>query len=321
MSIGLLSSHRMAQLKISKWTVSCAAAILLALAFQPTRSYASATHPIVVPPPEIDSADVEDTVIAESPRRVYPRLNEILQMELGASYDHLSNGYDPWWSTYLQASYPFGEHKTLYGQIEYINEYALNDGAAFAGLYYPLTKDLTGIVEGKLGFTHKLEPVWSLFGQLNYKIIRGLVVDAGLRNSEYQSSLDSSNNEVQLFNIGGEYWFSYFRAAYTFYESRGNGGVWNPPSHLLELGYYYGDANSLTLGAGMGHEVERIAFRGGSPFLAVYDTKTVFLLGRHWLSWAWGVSYELGWHELDHAFSTTPLYDRYGIRLGIRHRF
>jgi YaiO family outer membrane protein len=248
------------------------------------------------------------------------RSTENTQLELGGSYYHLTNGFDPWSSVYLEGSYNYGVHKTLYGKVEYLNEYNFGDGYLFVGTYYPIIEPLTIIVEGELGFAHKITPVWSLFGQLNYKIIPGLIIDAGYRNSEYRDAA-GVNNEVQLYNIGAEYWFSKFRAAYTFYESRGNGGLWNPPSHLIELGYYYTDESSITLGLGKGHEVERIAYGGGDPFLAVYDTRTAFLLGRHWLSQDWALSYELGWHEIDHAFSSNILYDRYGIRLGIRHRF
>jgi YaiO family outer membrane protein len=220
----------------------------------------------------------------------------------------------------VRAAYPLAPHETVYGQIEYLNEYNLSDGDAFAGIYYPITKDLTAVVEGEVGFAQKITPVWSLFGELQYKLFKGFLIDGGFRNSDYHNILQSTN-QVQIFNIGAEYWFSNFRAAYTFYESRGNGGIWNPPSHLVEFGYYYGDANSITLGAGIGHEVDLIVFSGGSPFLDVFNTKTIFLLGRHWFSLAWGISYEIGWNQMDQGFSTNTLYDRYGIRLGIRHRF
>jgi YaiO family outer membrane protein len=250
------------------------------------------------------------------------RISENTQLELGGSFYHLTNGFNPWTSAYLEGSYNYGVHKTLYGKIEYLNEYNFGDGYAFLGTYYPIIDPLTIIVEGEVGFAHRITPLWSLFGQLNYRIIPGLIVDAGYRNSEYRDAA-GVNNEVQLYNIGAEYWFSSFRAAYTFYESRGNGGLWNPPSHLLELGYYYTDESSITLGIGKGHEVERIYLPPvtDNPTLDVFDTRTLFLLGRHWFTHDWAVSYELGWHQIDRAFTTTPLYDRYGIRLGIRHRF
>jgi YaiO family outer membrane protein len=108
---------------------------------------------------------------------------------------------------------------------------------------------------------------------------------------------------------------------YTFYESRGNGNRWNPPSHLAEVGYYYGDANNITLGASTGHEVDRVSEAGEDLRLNVYDTRAIFVLGRQWLDNQWGLSYELGWHQMANAITEKLLNNRYEIRLGIRHRF
>jgi len=264
---------------------------------------------------------IGDSIIAESNGRIYHNRRDLLQTELGASYDYLDNtAFTPWYSAYVEASYPYGERKTVYGRVRWMREFNLNDGDFFIGTYYPILKDLTAVVEGSAGFAHNITPLWSLFGQLQYKVLPGFILWAGLRNSEYEDR-NGVRNEVQLWNGSAEYWVSKYRLLYSFYESRGNGGIWNPPSHLVEAGYYYTDYNSISVGVGMGHEVERISTNNEPLRLSNYDTKTVFLLGRHWFDEAWGMSYEVGWHQLNFVTTDNTLYNRYGIRLGVRHRF
>jgi YaiO family outer membrane protein len=264
---------------------------------------------------------IGDTIIAESNGRIYHKRNDWLQTELGASYDYLDNAaFTPWYSTYVEASYPYGDRKTLYGRVRWLREYSLSDGDFFLGTYYPILNNLTAVAEGSVGFAHRITPLWSLFGQLQYKVLPGFVLWAGLRNSEYEDK-NGVRNEVQLWNGSAEYWFSKYRLLYSFYESRGNGGIWNPPSHLIEAGYYYTDYSSINVGLSTGHEVERISTDGEPLQLSTYDTKTVFLLGRHWFDQAWGMSYEVGWHQLNFVTTDNTLYNRYGIRLGVRHRF
>lgn len=227
------------------------------------------------------------------------------QLEGGGSYQNLTNNFASWKSAYLEGSYRPQKGQTYYGRLRYLNEYSINDGDFFAGTYQSLLPRTTLVVEGSIGFAQRITPQWSLFGQLQQGLGNGWAIWSGLRHSVYTSQY------VELLSGTVEKYFSSFRATATIYESRGSNKGWGLPSYAGRLDYYYGLGSVVGVGGSVGQELNRIRTND----LAFFNTKTFYILGRHWFTDSWALSYELPWHR------QSTLYNRYGIRLGLRHRF
>jgi len=226
-------------------------------------------------------------------------------VEMGIGHYTLSNGYANWDSTYLAAAHRFEKRHSIYGELQQSRRYNLTDRQLSAGYYHPLNQDWTGLLEASASPEHHFLANNMLYGQLQFAFGDGWDVQAGWRHSQYNTA--SANAMV----LTGERYWGNFRAAYTLYlvklQTAGNA-----PSHRVQLAYYYGDHNSLTLSGSRGRQAENL---GPGSGLLLLDVRSINLFGRHWLNQRWGLSYE--------ALSEQQgnLYSRKGIRIGLRYAF
>jgi len=111
---------------------------------------------------------------------------------------------------------------------------------------------------------------------------------------------------------GVERYFGSYRAAYTLYNGKPEGES-SASSHRLAFDYYYhGERSRIGVAVTWGREVEYV---GPPTGIIVSDVRAFALLGRHWLTPSWALTWDLGTHEQG------DLYRRTGGRLGLRHRF
>jgi YaiO family outer membrane protein len=241
------------------------------------------------------------------------------QFELGGEYYALSGGkrvhdsvtFDPWTALYLDFNKKISTGQTLYGGVRMQERFTLQDFDLYAGYYFPIKRPLTASVEAHFSPTHEIMAKWSAAAQLYYSFPIGLTIFAGANHREY-NTLKSNG-----FNVGGEYYFSDYRLAYTLFGrllsgSRDDEGI--NPAHLFMLNRYYGEANTIGLGVAFGRDIVELGRLGDEQLLRFYNTRSIFVLGRHWLNVSWAVSYEAGYHMQG------DLYNRVGGRLGIRYR-
>ena len=229
------------------------------------------------------------------------------ELEAGFSDEQLSGSRPDWRSRYLEAAHATGERNTVYGGLRETNRFALRDTEVSAGYYHPLTGTLTGQVEGSYSGEHNVLPRYSALAQLAWQAGGGWVWSSGWRHSEYTQA------KTDLLILGGERYWSSYRAAYTLYVGKPQ-GTGSASAHRIALNRYYGDSERSFIGiaATAGREVENV----GPPLgVASTDVRNVGLVGRHWFTGDWALSYELIAHEQG------TLYHRHGFRLGLRHRF
>lgn len=228
-----------------------------------------------------------------------------VEVEIGATRESLTRNLPDWSSVYLEAARTFRPRNTLYGGVRQTRRFDLDDNEAYGGLYYPLGETWTALIEASLSPSHSVLPQFSAFGQLQKTVAPGLVVGLGLKHTEY------SDSGVKAAIASVEYYWSAFRAAYTFYSSQVD-GAGSAPAHRFQANYYYTDHSSIGISYASGREVESV----GPPVgLVVSDVREWAVSGRHWFSRGWALTYEL----LDHEQGR--LYRRQGARLGLRHRF
>jgi len=240
-----------------------------------------------------------------APAPAPPAAGSRTEIEVGGSRESLTNNLPDWSSVYFEAMHQFRERHTLYGGLRQTRRFRQDDTEANAGLYYPLAETWTGLVEGTVSPEHNILPEFSISAHLQKRLAFGLLVGLGVRHSEY------TTNGVNMGLGTMEYYWSHFRAAYTFYSTRVD-GVGSSPAHRFQFNYYYTDRDSIGIAYATGREVENV----GPPVgLIASDVREWVLSGRHWFTRNWGLTYEL----LDHEQGT--LYRRQGLRLGVRHQF
>ena len=234
-----------------------------------------------------------------------PKPSPELQLEIGSSYEHLTNGQD-WQSYYISFSRKFTSRQLLYGSARVDRRFESADPSFLIGFYQPLDKArrwaATFEVEGSP--THEVVPKISLYGQIERNFGKGWLGHAGIRHRRY--SEDTLNMGV----FGVEKYFKAYRGAYTLFVANLNGKE-TSASHVFQGNYYYGERNSVGAGFAFGQEIESV---GKSRFLRT-NVQEVSLVGRHWFTEKWGLSYVGLWHRQG------VFYIRTGAQAGLLLRF
>lgn len=227
------------------------------------------------------------------------------EIEAGYGLERLSNNSPNWRNIFVEGSHKFKDRNTLYGGLRETQRFSLKDHEVYGGLYYPLASTWTGIIDGNLSPTHEVLARYGLGAQVQKILPYGLVAGVGFRHNEFSQS--ASN--VRTFQLE-RYWGD-FRGAYTLYSGKPEGGG-SAPAHRFQIGYYYGNANSLGLAYTTGREVENV---GPPQGLLTTDVRSWSISGRHWFARDWAMTYEALAHRQG------DLYRREGLRLGLRYRF
>jgi len=229
-----------------------------------------------------------------------------LILELGGSYEHLTNGSPDWQSYFLAFNRKFASGQTLYGSGSAVRRFDQTDPNLMVGFVQPLGDSRSWIAtfEGAGSPTHQVLPVFSLSGRIDHKFGAGWVGNAGIRFNTY------GQDKVTMGIFGVEKYFKQYRAAYTVYVAHLN-GQGTSVSHLGQLNYYYGDRNSVGINVALGQEIESL----GEGRLLRTPVTEVSISGRHWINKKWGFSYWGGWHRQG------TLYTRSGAQIGLLLRF
>lgn len=227
-----------------------------------------------------------------------------LEAELGSSRENLDRGRENWRAEQLDLEYYTASRSVYYAGLRHTRRFGLDDTEGKVGTYLPLGAGLTLNLEGAATSQHRVLPHYALQAQINASLGDGWGAGFGLRRNSYpQSSVTVSSLLVEKY-LGAH------RVAYTLYS----GDPSNAPSatsHNLRWSFYYNERSHIGLSATSGRETENVAGTG----LQTTDVRGIALIGRHWLSERWALSYELS------RFRQGDLYTRQGGYLGLRHSF
>ena len=227
------------------------------------------------------------------------------EIEVGYGHETLTNSGLDWRVTHLDLSRQIADRHTIYGGLRDVRRFGLADTDATIGFYYPLDATWTSVLEASVSPYHHVLPKYALFGQLQKALGGGWGANVGLRHSEYERSV------VDIFSATAERYWGNWRGAYTLYVGKPQGAS-SASAHRFQLTHFYGERNSIAIGYTTGREVENVGPPVGVRSTAVNGWA---LVGRHWLSSAWALTYDLVSHEQG------TLYRRQGLRVGVRHSF
>lgn len=229
-----------------------------------------------------------------------------LDLEGGFTHERLTNDRPDWTSVYVEAAHDFAPRRTLYGLLRETERFDLRDTEIAAGYYHPFDVSWVGLIEASYSPDHNVLPEASVLGHLSWVAGSGWVLSGGARFSDY------TDNGSRVLMAGVERYFGSYRAAYTLYNGKPEDAS-SASSHRIAFDYYYyGERSRIGLAVTWGREVEYV---GPPTGIIVSDVWALAMLGRHWLTPSWALTWELGTHEQG------ELYRRTGGRLGLRYRF
>ncbi|MGB5542246.1 MAG: YaiO family outer membrane beta-barrel protein [Gammaproteobacteria bacterium] len=228
----------------------------------------------------------------------------ISEYEIGGSYDSLDNGYDNWNSVYLEGSRSASPDKTYYAAVESTERFSERETEVLAGAYLPLNTDWSLMLEASVAPGADVLPQWTAMLGLHRAMEDGWGLRGGFRHAEYADS------RYELLNLGVERYWGNWLAGYTLYVGWPEGAD-TSVSHLLRIDRFYGRSNRIGILAGAGKESESV----GQDRLLTSNTRTLGVLGRHWLNRDWALSWSASWQRQG------DVYNRGGVRVGLRRKF
>jgi YaiO family outer membrane protein len=287
-----------------QWRIS-----LVALLLVYTRLAAQTDTPNTIPTSKKDYAITADSLSAPivimntkvPDKKAY---KPSTQVELGGTYEYLTNNFTPWSSFYLQGIVNLAPATNVYAILTQQRRFSLEDFDIALGGYYPLDKMLIATAELHFSPTAKVIPIFSAFGQAQILTGNSFIVNAGYRFSRFVPL------SIHTLTPGVEWYVASLRFAYTLYGSivSDNGTAL---SNLGQVSYYFGDNSSISLSATLGRENVAIA----PNVIKIFDIAGVSLSGRQTIVPQLALSYEFLWQRQG------SLFDRFGGRLGIRYQF
>jgi YaiO family outer membrane protein len=226
------------------------------------------------------------------------------RLEAGASYENLTNGYDHWTSYHLEGASRVGEEVTIVGAFQNSERFRLTDQQFIGGVHFPLSSQLKGYAEAAFSPMHCVVPQWSTAGEVTLLLGSGWNISTSARQSRY--SLPTTTR----WGVGLEWYWSDERFAYNV-SLNATSGLGASTSHRFQWTHYVSEANSISLAASLGNEIEVLPFRG----VTQSSILGIVLNGLKWFSEEWGLRYEMSWHQQGEH------YIRKGVRFGICRAF
>ena len=198
--------------------------------------------------------------------------------------EFLSNHDDDWRDTGIAVTTDLASGAEVTLAYTNSSRFGFTDHTASGEVYLPVTDNGLLYAELRVSPGHEVLPGLSAHLQWEQMFGNGYGVIGGYKRVEY------TGTRVNLFDLGGEYYFGNYRAAYTAVISDSNnaGGAL---SHRFQLGYSFESGGNLQLAVSTGSEVEK-------PLDAARILKTDFtnisawgktpIAPDWWLTWAAG---------------------------------
>lgn len=156
--------------------------------------------------------DLESPEPAESSLRLPSVFFQRPFAEIGGSYEHLTNGYTPWASQYLDVTIPLKTQGLVNVNLLNANRFSQNDTSGYLSYAYPFTY---GVLSAEGGYT--INPQFltkDLYGVgWNGRLPYAFNYLLSARTSQYDTG------DTQTINMGLDKYFGDFRVAYTLVRS------------------------------------------------------------------------------------------------------
>lgn len=233
----------------------------------------------------------------------------VLSLKLSNRLESLSNNKNDWRDTEVTARLKYDNGRQY--SISYVNSarFGLVDNTIAAETYQPVGKHDTVYGELRYSNSHHVLPEYSVHIQLTHTFNDGLGIIGGYKRVNYTES------GVHVINLGAEYYFSNYRAAYTAYISNSD-TAGSALSHQFQIGYTFPSLSNIQLAVATGSEVEKEI---NAISITNTDFTTITFWGETILTPNWSFIYAAGYTTLkvNKLFSS----DRRFFKLGLRYTF
>jgi len=219
-------------------------------------------------------------------------------------YDKLTNNRSPWSTRTVKLSRITPDKHYSNVQLDNIERFDLQDWQLGGSYALPLSRSWSFYVAGSYSPTHNVLANRMLDTNISKSFKNGTTLSGGISNARY------SDTTSQQLHIGGEHYWSDFRAAYTYRRinvlNAGTG-----VNHNVQFNYYYSPVDMVGVSAATGKDVE---FDGtASP--PISDVRTYSIYGYHMFKPRWSLIYSVFYHHQG------DFYNRNGFVLGIKFDF
>lgn len=242
-------------------------------------------------------------------KRQHKTSRPVLSLKLSNRLESLSNNKYDWRDTEVSARLQLDDGRQF--SVSYVNSarFGLVDNTIAAETYLPAGKHNTVYGEIRYSNSHHVLPEYSVHLQWTHTFSNGLGLIGGYKRLNYTES------GVHVINLGAEYYFSNYRAAYTAYISDSDtaGGAL---SHQFQLGYTFPSMSNIQLALATGSEVEKAV---NATAITRTDFTTISFWGETILTPNWSFIYTAGYTALKvNNFISS---DRRFFKLGLRYTF
>ena len=242
-------------------------------------------------------------------KRQQRRNKPVLSLQLSNRLATLSNNPDDWRDTTVTARAKYNNGRQMAFSYTNSARFGLADDTIAAETYLPIDKDNLVYAELRYSNSHRVLPEYAAHLQWTHEFAGGWGIIGGYKRVEYTES------GVHLIDLGAEYYFSNYRAAYTAVvsESDNAGGAL---SHRFQLGYTFDSMSNIQLAVTTGSEVEKPV---NASSIIKTDFTTLALWGEVLLNRRWTLIYAAGYTDLQINNSRSS--NRRFFDLGIRYTF
>lgn len=222
-------------------------------------------------------------------------------IEAAIGHDALTNNRAPWESRSLIWLVQTPEKHYAHLQLDSFERFDLDDRQFGASYALPIADSWSFYAGVNYSPTHEVIANRMLETRISKNISAGLNLHAGISHARY------TNTNSQQFILSAEYYWSDFRATYTYrlIDVMNAGTGYN---HNVQLNHYYAATSFIGVSAATGDDVEF----DGTPDPPISNVLTVSLYGRHMFQPQWSLTWSLTHHQQG------DFYDRNGFVLGLK---
>lgn len=258
-----------------------------------------------VPNLQIGTSDIEEMSLSGKARPVV--FDAAPYIEIGSSFDQLTNNYANWSSQYLNLSLPLQENGLVNIQAQNVQRFSMVDQELDVSYAYPLKYGVVNI-EGGYSANPNFLPQTSVGVGWNGKLPQNFGYIIAANQKQYSQSY--ANASTNLYNLGLEKYWGQFRFAYVGMISSINRDQGSFASKV-QAQWISDTNNRLGLTYAQGMEPTVVALNNLSSIQFQY----IQLDGLYWVTKTVGITSAI-WHGKEGSY-----YQRNGGQLGLRVSF
>lgn len=228
------------------------------------------------------------------------------EVQVTTNYEGLTKGLGTWKSVTINVRHDFSKRQVLYGFYQKAYRAEVYSDTATVGLYQPLSKNHTLLLETSFSPQHKFLPKWSGMAQLETRLSPTTFLNTGYRRTIYRDA------KVNIVNVGVEKYWKAYRFVYTASLANAK-NTGTSLMNRVQADKYYGErANTIGADFVFGQEVSSIL---GDGKVLKSNITGVSFGGKHWLTDKFGINYRANFYRQG------EFYSRGGTTLGVIFKF